>query len=465
MPWTGAERIIPPVNFTLYAEGVQINDFVQTWSHTRHWGGKQTWNATFVHYEGRLVTIDGNDNPLNPLVQQVAVPNKELTCNYVVAGMSPKAPHILLGGTPEFDGDVMSWSGEDLTRKYLERPNQKMDDIISDVDGAPARYVHEVIKEIAGQFDTEVRLEFPDQRIKNFRRSGGTPINWIDNLTKFTQSGRFYEGRTLVIRQKTGGSEWNYKDRHNLEKVTVSIDITDLRNKYVISRLEPQTDVIGEKSCIGPECLGFQEIPLEVPSRVCTVQAEVTRGELIEWVWDGEDGTPVGTGPHSVHAMPATRGRFNYEPAIAIGTVLPPIMGGWESSATEVWTPRYEIFVFGSSQRNQLFATEYTFEATDAASQIFGEWAEDNIEDDAIWDSEMAQAYLAAILAENISKIFKGGLSSRYVNPVMNPGDWVAIVDRTTGQVMTRWFVRSITIARDIRRFWLFTLQLTKGLG
>lgn len=483
--------VFPRVNLAQAAGN--IAPFMKSFRIHRPFGGKATWSANFFQYLGDPDDAGNVDlsipgaltqkfpSDLNPLFggdgdfAESIRPHdystaRTIAFDFQFENMSWASP-IFLTGRPKFDGEVLQWAGEDKT-VLLERDNQKMPDIVADQVPPVIRMAHETIKEICAAYGIpQVDCRFPDYQIRLLRRSGGRPIDWVDLIARPYQALRHWEGDTLVFEPAASvaaSANWGFT-WDMVESLDIECDDANLKNKFTISRMEAQPSSIGEQECIGYDCIGRTGyIEFDPPSRTAYPEIDVVAGELNDFVFFDENGDPVvnagSTGGILVSGTAVKHVEFTYEPPTNLSEVGGLLMGTQAAPRTIPWMPRYTVVYKGGGRGATLFEDEFEFEDQDddSIAQLGERIEHSNIDDPIVPNGEVAQAYLAAILHENVRKVWKMPLKCNFWNPYINPGDIVTITDPATDQEGMRWFVEEIRLGMDESGTFWMELDLTR---
>jgi hypothetical protein len=485
----GAElpQIMPECIPTFKANNVDMSDYLIELEINRVLGGKATFSAkfrqtidtgTYVDYERALQKFPAD---INPLFRGLATFNEtilshkydttrkiliQLTVGKPGQGYQTWQAPLFAPGTPRFDGYMLEWSGEDFSCIF-EQEDQEAEDITPTTN--TGQTAHGVIKEVLQSYGvTKYELNFPDYRIRQLRRQGGRPIDWMDYCAKPYNAQRMWEGDKLIYSTPRNPDlltpKFRFVDQINIQRDGLIIEETDdWKNRFNISRLSDQSGNYGEIRCgPGTECPGRTiNLVFDEPLNYCQLLIETFGQCTIEdFVWFDEADRPINT----LHQLPAL-----YSPIKAArveATCRPTWFGANNPLALMINLVGYKIVARGGFV-NSAFSDNYSFTIQDNPSiSVFGLRPEySNIEDPIIPDAEVAQAYLQAMLEENIRKIYKMELNlpTNYVNPFINPGDCVSVTDYLTSQGDLNWLVESSQIRWDGEK-WNQSLTLSRGL-
>lgn len=398
-------------------------------------------------------------------------------------------------GTPRWDGEELQWGGQDLTVALdIEQPNAipgiviltapLFPDIIP--TGAPA-FAHETIKTVCGHYGiNNVRLDFPDYRIRQLRRMGSTPRSWVEAICKPYQALMRWEGTTLVFApvKETIKEKFLLVEELTIEQLTIT-QKDDWHNKFTISRLEDGGGVYGSAFCApGPACPGRTvHISLSEPINAVDLVVKVYGDcSITDYVYFNEADQPMGVIPgggfepgtqYYRGGQKVKRIEASCVPTYANAgnqiSTLPRTVGGTmvivSSGGNLGNIVGYDITAHGGNTTG-VFDTHYAFTASDADTvALYGLRADfENIEDPIIPTSAVAQDYLKAVLATNMRKIWDANILTENVIPILTPGDTIATTDYLTRQDKVKWIAERIRIAYDEGNLWQMSIDMTRGL-
>lgn len=507
-------QIAPHVIPSFKINNLEMGDFLQSLEITRTLGGKASYDATFKQTIAEYPDIDelslrickypsdlnnlyfGLGDFANQIIRHRYDTSRRVDISLQVGkpGLTPyqtwNSPPFA-PGTSRFDGYTLSWAGEDFAC-ILEQENQSMTDIMP--DDTTISMAHETIKAIAATKGLEkVRCDFPNYRIRQLRRQGERPLDWMDRIALVYQAQRYWDGDTLVYKTPPNpgvdGALPKFKlvDCVNISADDVSIEeMDDWKNKFSISRKRDKGTLSGTILCAPSErCPGRTvNITLDPPLYSVVLNVKLYGDCHIEnYVYFDENDRPLNAfspgGPTYSSAtkiarieatcVPHYSGGVNYY--IGSGGGGQGGVGGFynSSNAFAVNMVGYEINVTGSSENIGGFDNDYTFTLSDPGTvELFGEIPEyQNIETELIPTAQVAQAAIAAILKENIRRIYKANviLPVGLINPWINPGDVIEMTDYLTGQTNVKWLVESTKLSWDSGDHWKQELELTRGLN
>lgn len=519
---TAYEQYIAPFVFpTLTLKGAGAGDYskyITNISVSKTLGGKTYADITMVEPDGASEFMDNilalQAQFINPLYSglcdspfsspfQTAFPNPLNPNNFINSVKAYFVLKIAVGYTEfqeftytnmvptvwSFDGTEFNIKIEDFT-VLLEQEGQSMTPDIN-ADAGVIRSAQATIKEICTKYGIPnvVFNGFNDFIIRLLRRTEDKPLNWVDMICRVTQAKRSWVGNTLTFGPTKTADElspkWSLVEgNHIIEgSFDVSLDLSDYRNKFKISRTSPNGGIIGEQECIGFSCPGRTgNITFDTPVNYASAVYEVTNGDLQDFVYENAIGVPVydsiEAGPSGVFiqsATPVSGVKFTYKANIgnqvqgnALGGSNSGIGGSGAGYGQQInlfqYTPRYKVTYFGKKNGSTGIDTEYKFTVIDndgvACLGLRPEYS--NIEDSIIPSAGVAQRYATAVLKEATRKVLKAKLETPFVNPFIEPGDCIAITDYELKFTNVKWIVEEVIVKVDGDESTM-TLNLSRG--
>lgn len=401
--------------------------------------GKATWRGSFRQHQNRMALhqqdlippgfgaldglVQGHNNSTDRLVT-ITVTLEQETFTFVG-----------LPGPPSSNGRTLEWGGTDLT-PLLEQEGQFMADILADGDGGVKRTAHQAMVEIAQAYGVEVRCDFPDFRIRELRRTSGSPLRWMDEIAKVVQATRRWDGEQLIYEASDFDPEdsrpdWTYIDRLNIKELSVLDQRDQVRNQFTVQRKEPQGSLLGEQECIGPQCVGRSgKIQLSSPTRNVLVTGDVDPfGDLrAVTAFDEADqvadfiATDLGT---LIGANPIARVEFEYRPKIQ----------------GQPYTPRYYVKVEGGTTVPGEGPFHYVRQDDDSVADIGLQPEYSNLESPILFDGSTALLCVLAHLRESVLQRWRAQWETPTFNPRLKVGNTIAITDCLTRQDSRPWMV------------------------
>lgn len=458
----------PPVDFSLKVGGQEMRKYVREFTLRRPWNGQASLEVTFTSYGIDLL----QDNPSSFGFKHHKKPNTGtvpraediITLEIYSAGVSSagKTPTFLGGGWACTSNVTGRWVVYDFTY-LLDVENQYMPDITPSQN----QFVGTAISQIASKFGVRsTDLRILNHRVHSYRRDRGNPRTWIGTLGKASQPCMRFRGSTLVMESapKVPAKLWNYTAGRTIQSIQWRESEPPPKNKFVCNRLDPQKGIVGEKSCKGGQCVGRTvDIAVSPPTSYITAKLEVTEGVIDDWVWEDVDGQLHVTGPTGVYTGPAAISRVR-------ATYVPNLYVSVGNTGALSYTPSYDISLFGS-QPGDSRATSYKAEYTHAPSVAeYGLWPDfQNIEDAMIPDQTTAQYYVEAVTWESVRKTLIGSIDTPFVNPDIEPGDWVHVDAEVYGKsrwFSDDWFVDTVvTKMANGGKDWSETLSISQGVS
>jgi hypothetical protein len=355
---------------------------------------------------------------------------------------------------PSFDGTTLQWGGEDATG-MLEAEGMALSEL--HIEAGTSLMAHSSVQEIATAYGITIDARYPDYMIGQMSRNGGSAIACLDRHAKPMQGGRRWERigstDTLIYEQAQTEAPVAFRlvDRKTIHQLNFR-ELTRPSNSWSLSRFEPAGTVLGQQdgTTIEPD---RGRINFETPARSVQIQIlKATNGQLINWVYFSADGAilagDLGGGPPLyAGAGLAAYAEFTYR----------------TNPGATAFTPGWEIVARGGGITSG--STNYNLTAEDAALITWhgANPERRNIDDPAIFYEHDAQASIDAYKAENIRKVWGATFGTPYLNPFIQPGQIIEVVDYLTRQSAVRWFVEMVTFSWDGLR-WYMVLECTKGL-
>lgn len=424
---------------TVGASAADLTPYMESLSVDWGWNETLQWRGTFVHHTSGIAT---QPSPLRPpgtggtfadlILPHDHTPDRYLTLTVDHAGEEVTFPR-LLAGDPDFDGYALNWGGTDLS-PVLEQDSQPMADILFDGGGVQRR-AHAAVAEICSEFGVKSRCDFEDYRIRELRRASGTPMGWISQIAQVYQAGRSWAGTgTLVLAPAVFDADasyydWQFEERLQVKSLAIRSNADSVRNSFVVARLEPQSNLLGEQELRGGAAVGRTgNITLSRPVRFIQPVGQPTNGVLEAMTCYDESGAVTAFSALPLHPMRALKGpiarvEFTFRPTI---TTAPVSLGF------------YVAIYGGTTTTSQAFA--YSVSSAESIAEI-GERKEIRpLEVTMPVDAADAQAMANAVLEERIRRTWEMTLVTPFANPLIRPGDRLKVVDWLTGGSRI-WFV------------------------
>jgi hypothetical protein len=475
----------------------------------RPWSGQASFAARFINYNplsGALPLLARPANTLraNPpnhaltegtgaLRHHDQTPTHAVSISLTVLGQTSTSFPTFLGGGYQDDMPEGAWPGYDF-HYFLDVENQNRADI---VDSSPPQMAKATWATIAGGYGGGINtdLRFPDYRIRQLRMHSGTPRQWCEKIGLPFCAGIRFNGSTMIGEQfvMQTNAQWGYKAGVNFTKFKWKESEPPPRNRFTLNRLDPQKGILGKTRCIGGKCSGRTlEIDFSSPSRVVKVVSTTYDGQLIDWVFVGEDGSfnqaPIAG---QWNGIPVVKVLATFEPttpSVSVAglglnqtiTVPPDDSWGYSSIAyggspsgslldhykgiypTPVgFIPVTQSFPYAPSITTQVINPEPV-----TVDQTYYGICEDfqGINDPILPDKATMDLYGNQKLLESVRKTFIGTLETPFVNPLLEPGHWVEVEAPLEGWPdKTLWHVEHVH--EDFNQgTWSQTLTLTAGL-
>lgn len=474
MAWTGLEQLAPVPIHTIAINGIDLTPYVLTWRFRWPWHGKATWDLSAWHTPTAQPWVNGQSDFRLPGFNDFAgllrrhnrSTGRLLSYSVSVAGMSKTWDRLLPRG-PAFDGDVLTWPGEDYTAA-LEKEGQTFTDILLDQGSNVS--AHTAMAEMAAAAGVKIVCLFPDFTIRVLRRARGRILDFCDQIGRVYQCGRRWLGNTLVYQaaKPDAGASWSFRDNLTIETFLVEEIWDDQSNRFKVTRFEPVAGIIGEQFASGSGAVGrVGNISFSPASR--TAYPEIrTNMDLIDWVFKDEAGEPIAgsVGGILASAFPAGSVEFTSKPIVP-ATTQPPATSGTQGDTSGRYTPFFEVVFTGSGRGSgAAHSSQYTITVNDSATQaIFGvEQDYQDLEDPIYPTAAVAQDAAEAVLAESVRHVYRAVMRTPYLNPMIEPGQVIRVTDYLTGQSGTNWFVEAVTHDLAAGGEWSMELELSKGL-
>lgn len=461
--WVADKRFIVPQPIpTVVIAGIDATDLVESLEISTPWNGKASCSFVLNNtYDDATRLADRQSNLCPPgygtwdgkVRQHDRTEDRTIAISVTQAGETRDFPLFLPSVVGSFSGKQLAWGGEDKT-SLLETEDQKLPDLIADAgDNTSAT---KMIKDTGAEYGVTVDCNFSDYKMREMRRQGGTPLQWMDKASKTRQAGRRWRKNRLVYEAAriNDAPLWTFVDRLNIR----TLDFGELerpKNQFTIVRFESRgaelTDIPPMSG--GANVIKRHDITLTNPARAA--QLVVLRSspggvppESITW-YDASDAV-IGSGPVYVGNAPAARVQFNFVPTIfSVGTAYVPyldisIRGGTTSKATT------SNFNYTRSDA-----------ATVAAQGLNPEYK--SIETEVIYDAPTALASVLAHVQESVRRAWRARFETPYLNPFLEPGQNISITDYKTRMDAVTWFVEKVIYHWQGRK-WSMVLECTRGV-
>ncbi len=371
-----------------------------------------------------------------------------------------------LGGGWQDDNLQGAWPAYDFT-VFLEIENQHMSDVMASASATQgSRMAHEVMGEIFRKYGiTSFDLRFPDHAVKQLRRNGGRPSDWLGKVRQKTQSGMRFRGGTAVVEpfRYRATQVWPMVAGKNYSKFTWRENDQPPKNKFILSRVDPVQGRIGGQKCTGRQCPGRTiEFDLNPPSSSVRLQWKADPGALKTWVFEDVTGVLHQNELGYYQGLPARKVYGTYEPTLVVGT--PGFNAvGYESS--------YEVNAYAGSASDTSAPYRKTFQDKDFhfgwrdTTAEYGVWRDySNSDNETINSGKDLDEYGEAVLLESVRHCYSGILTTPFINAVIEPGHWIHISNPQSVMNGTYWFVEAVSYALSNSTSWVMELAVSKGL-
>lgn len=459
---TDRRTIVPQPVPTITIADIDATDLLDSLEIVTPWNGKASCSFILNNtYDSARRIADRQSNLCPPgygawagkVRQHNRTEDRLIEITVTQAGETRVFPSFLPGQVGSFSGQQLAWGGEDKTA-LLEVEDQRMDDLIADA-GDNTQAI-KMMRDTGEEYGVTVDCLFADYKMRECRRQGGTPLQWMDKAAKTRQAGRRWRKDRLVYEaaRVDDGPRFTFVDRLNIK----TLDFGELdrpKNQFTIVRFESRgaelTDIPPMSG--GSNVIKRHNISLTSPARAA--QLVVLRSspggvpnESITW-YDASDNV-IGSGKVYVGNAPAARVEFNFVPTIYSegGAYVPyldiSIRGGTTSKATT------ENFNYTRSD-----------ETTVNAQGLNPEYK--SIESEIIYDAPTALECVVAHVRESVRRAWRAKFETPYLCPFLEPGMNIRITDYKTRMDGLIWFVERV-IYRWQQRKWSMVLECTRGV-
>jgi hypothetical protein len=455
--WQAQGRQLPPhPYFRLQYAGHDLTELVGDLQISRPLNGKTQVDFDFrppgeplAQFQSDLVP-PGYGTYAGKIRQHNGTKTRAFTLQVSVAGET--WPCTTLLPLPASYTDRLSWGAEDCTALLeferdpdLEEP-QFLDIVKAQGDLITA---HQAAAQAAAALGIAIECRYPDYLIGVLRRGQGTALSWLDALAKPMQAARRWVGDRLVYEQVNplAPPAWRFVDRLNIQTLSLE-ELPRARNKFVLARFDSSGGFIGEAAEVGGGAIGRKRISFTASNTVAIDVLKVVNGVLKDWTFYNGS-TVLNPSPYSTGfwsgSTPADSAEFTYQPQVL----------------TTSWQPAFEVVARGL---NAVRSGAYRFTGGDTALQsIYGIYPEGRpIEEPTLGDESGASLSLQAYVREAARRVWRASFETPYLNPFVEPGQVIEIVDYLTRQSATRWVVEQVVMLWRGRR-WSMRIDCARG--
>lgn len=360
--------------------------------------------------------------------------------------------------------DLVTIEGSDKMEMLLQ-PDQFMSDAEKTLNST-------IINEIVAAFGDGMTVDFsglPSMTCRYLHRVG-SPFKMLQDVIWPFCNMRIVDNELKLIWPDFDavGATKTLTDRQHLKVLNLRKSARNIRNRGTFQRIEGGPAVGAQTSNLaldteksGPDSLGIQTIPLDFPITSGWPIVRVVRGDADLFQWLDENENPIGTFTKGFLGSPVPAHFIRF-------TVTPGPLAGSQGP----YTPAYTIRVTSNPHDPDYlpadpndFDPNYSKTYTDTQSLKYGLRPFP-----APFESmAIAMPEDALLAAERLVKwsVWQGMFCEveTFADLTIKPGDMIAITDKKTGMLNTKWIVHARTLNLNWEAStWLMNLELSRPL-